>query len=256
MSPLIKQIAETHNIPVIQPVDKADLIRLLAPYRHILTGVVVAYGMIVPDEVLTHFSQGLVNVHASLLPRWRGPSPIEAALLSGDEATGISLMKLEASMDSGPVYNQVSRLITPQDTRLTLHHDLAALGAQTLSEHLASILDGQLTPMPQDESRATYCKLVQKSDGVIDWHQPAAMILRQIRAYLGWPGSRATLAGREVVITAAHLTHEAGPAGIVDTTPAGELIVYCKEGALIIDSLIPTGKREMSGADFARGYLR
>lgn len=211
--------------------------------------------MILPPIVLDHFSSGLVNVHASLLPRWRGPSPIEAAILEGDTETGVTLMSLAPAMDSGPIYTQAHLPLSDAETKPELYKSLAELGSQVLTQALPDILEGELTPEPQDEAAVTYCPLIQKNDGLIDWQQPAEQIARQIRAYLGWPGSRTEINATTVTITTAHPINLSGAPGEFLVTETGELLVYCQTGALIIDRLIPAGKREMSGQDFARGHL-
>ena len=252
--PLVKDIATKYDIPIIQPESKDNIRFLLKPYD-LSIGVVVAFGMILPKEAIGYFEYGLINAHASLLPRWRGPSPIEAALLHGDDKTGVTLMQIAPEMDSGDIYTQEEISLSGDETRLSLYDELSKMSASMLNNNLPKIIEGSMQAQPQDDSQATYTKLIKKSDGYIDWSQPAEYIERSIRAYLGWPGSRATIEERNATITAAHITPLTGPAGTPVVTEDKQLAIYCGKDALIIDSLTPAGKREMSGSDFARGYL-
>lgn len=255
MPPHVKKVAQDHGIPVIQPESKDQLAEKIGRYPDIDWGVVAAYGMIIPATVLDRFKGGLVNVHASLLPRWRGPSPIEAAILHGDDRTGISLMRLVAAMDAGPVYIQKTIGLDGTETRLWLQQRLAELGAETLRTHLDEIINGTLTPEEQDDSRATYTKLLGKSDGEIDWQQPAESIERRIRAFRGWPGSFTTIENVRVTIESARVIEAGGKPGNPDIID-GSLVIYASEKALLIDELRPSGKKTMSGQEFLRGYLK
>lgn len=255
-SPRIKTLADEAGIPVIQPSSKQELVQHLDHYPDITCGVVVAYGIILPPPVLEHFDNGLINVHASLLPRWRGPSPVEAVILHGDSQTGISIMRMTSAMDSGPVYTRATRNLESTETRLQLMEELAELGAATLHANLNSILDGSLEPEAQDESRATYTKLLRKSDGEIDWNQPAETIERQIRAYLGWPGSFTTIQDTPVIIEAAHVVEGSGQPGEPAVSEDGSLIVHTFDDALVIDRVRPSGKQAITGSEFIRGFLK
>lgn len=254
-APIIKTVAESHGIPVIQPASKDELLPLLEAYE-VDMGVVVSFGMILPAEVIDFFSGGLVNVHASLLPKWRGPSPIEAAILAGDNVSGVSIMRLEERMDAGPVYGFAEMPLAPEITQGEAYEELSQLGAETLTALLPGIINGEIDPIPQDEDSATYCKLIKKADGAIDWSKPALEIERQIRAYLGWPGSYGKIAGLPVTVTKVELLPTKGPAGKHFITESKELAVYCGQDALIVKSIKPAGKREMSGKDFLHGYLK
>lgn len=255
-SPRVKILADEAGIPVIQPSSKQELTQHLDNYPDITCGVVVAYGMILPSPVLEHFDNGLINVHASLLPRWRGPSPIEAAILHSDSQTGISMMRMISAMDAGPVYVRAIRDLEGTETRPQLMDELAELGATTLHTHLDSILDGLLEPEKQDESHATYTRLLRKSDGEIGWNQPAETIERQIRAYLGWPGSFTTIQGVPVTIEAAHVVEGSGQPGEPTVSEDGSLIVHASDGALVIDRVRPSGKQTITGSEFVRGFLK
>ncbi len=252
-SPAVKRLADAKKIPVFQPERLSD-IRAELEALDAGAGIVVAYGKIIPGSVLKLFPKGLINVHASLLPAYRGASPIEAAILNGDDETGVTLMKIDAGLDTGPTYDAAKLQLTGSKNRHDLYEELAELGADLVSAKLSGILEGNIIPVPQDNTRASTVGLIKKADGRLNWHKPAAQLEREIRAYLGWPGSRATIAGTDVIVTAARVSPSEGEAGVVYKTPAGELAVHTGEGSLIIDSLKPAGKREMAGAQFLTGH--
>lgn len=252
---MVKIIAEQHNVPVVQPGDKPQLTSSIKQYPHVKHGVVSAYGMIIPSDVLLGFEYNLINIHASLLPRWRGPSPIESAILSGDVRTGVTLMRLVEAMDAGPVYTQSVLELNGTETQPWLYRQLAELGSETLLQNLDGFLKGALQATPQDEEQATYSKLLRKSDGEIDWQRSATEIERQVRAFLNWPGSHTTVNGTRVAIEAAGIIEKTGTPGQPDIVE-DSLIIYAGENALLIDKIKPDGKNVMQGVDFARGYLK
>jgi methionyl-tRNA formyltransferase len=242
------------SIPVLQPTgplsELHDQLAGLMP----TAGVVVAYGKVIPANIRGLFPKGLINIHASLLPQYRGASPIETAILNGDDTTGVTLMRIDAGLDTGPTYDAAKLQLAGTETRLELYERLAELGAGLLAAKLGHILEGNIVPIPQDNTRASRVNLIQKTDGHIDWTKPAVRLEREIRAYLGWPGSRATIAGHDVIITAAHLSPADGPAGQAYRAPSGELAVYTGAGSLVISRLKPAGKREMTGPEFLTGH--
>lgn len=240
----IKYLADQHNIPVLQPQKVAQATEQIASVLP-THGVLVSYGEIIPKPVLDLFPGGIINLHPSLLPLYRGPSPIEAAILNGDSQTGVTLMKLSEEMDAGPVYAKKSVILNSNEDQLTLSGKLAAIGAHFLIEKLHLITSGFLQPVAQDESKATYTKLLKKTDGKIDWSLPAEIIERQIRAYLRFPRSRARISGHEVVITKAR---------VAASQADGALVKAAKPGWLEVLELIGPSGRKMSGADFLRGY--
>lgn len=252
ISPTVKVIAQKHDIPVWQPAKLRDItedIKQLQP----ATGVLVSFGKIIPQSTIDLFTPGIINVHPSPLPKYRGPSPIESAILHGDSETGVSIMQLSAAMDAGPVYSFASHLLKGTETQPELYETLSKVGASELVRVLPQIISGELQPTPQDESAATYCQLIQKSDGTIDWNKPAEQIVREIRAYKGWPGSRTTLGEIDVIITSAGavecigLSHEG--------VPLDHFTVPCGDGwCLSIESLKPVGKKEMPIQAFLAGY--
>ena len=243
--PTVKVLAQRHNIPVWQPNKLSDIaedVKKIGP----AVGVLVSYGKIIPQSVIDLFTPGIINVHPSLLPRYRGPTPIESAIKNGDKRTGVTIMQLSAAMDAGPIYVAQSYPLTGKETRPDLYRALADVGSDLLLETLPSILDNSLQPKPQDESQAVYCQLLKKSDAQIDPSTiSAAQGERLIRAHLGFPKSKLTIQGRECIITRAH----------VDTVQKTPLDVLCQDGAyLCIDELIAPSGRRMDAAAFLRGY--
>jgi len=246
----VKEIAQRHGIKkIFQPGNLAEIEHEIAALKPKL-GILVAYGKLIPDKFISLFPGGIINVHPSLLPVWRGPSPIETAILNGDKQTGISLMRLTASMDTGPVYAQTAVALGGSEDRLGLAHDLAEKGARFLVEKLPEIINGSIKPIPQDNSKASYSQLLKKEDGWLDKSRPAEVLERQVRANLGFPKSRIKLfAKHEVVITKAQVANP--PAGGEND---GRLIIKCNPGWLEILELIAPSGRTISGGDFLRGY--
>lgn len=242
----IGPIAKFHHIPVILPGEKPDL---AAKLKHHQTeaAVLVAFGQIIPQGVIDLFPAGIINVHPSLLPKLRGSTPIETAILDGMDETGVSLMKITAKMDAGPLYAQKKIALKGDETKFELAEKLNNAGAELLAAHLPDILAGSLEAKPQKEAGATYTRLLAKEDGVVDFGEPAEKIERKVRAYLGWPKSRAKIYGHEVVITKARVAKNTGD---------GELIIKCNPGYLEILQLTAPSGRSISGADFIRGYSK
>jgi methionyl-tRNA formyltransferase len=251
--PPVKRLALANGIPVLQP-DRVREITDSLQDLQATAGIVVAYGQIIPKSVIDLFEKGLINVHASLLPQHRGAVPIEDAILAGDIVTGVTLMRLDPGLDTGPTFDDAKLQLAGTENRLDLYERLSELGADLLAAKLPAILEGNMVAIPQNNSHATHCKRLTKADGDIHWGKPAAQLEREIRAYLGWPGSRALIAGTPVTITEAHIVSHHGPAGTAYRTPAGELAVYSTEGSLVIDRLTPAGKREMTGPAFLAGH--
>ncbi|HSH31922.1 MAG TPA: methionyl-tRNA formyltransferase [Candidatus Saccharimonadales bacterium] len=257
----IEAVAAAHDIPVLITTDVEEIKQRLSQYQAV-AGVLVAYGKIVPSAIINCFKRGIINLHPSLLPQFRGPTPIEQAILDGVTTTGVSIMQLSAKMDAGAVFAQRQLALSGHESKTELAGKLLQAGANLLIDHLPGILDGSLQPVPQDHTQATYTSLISKKDGLIDWAKPAEVIEREIRAYLGWPGSRTTLAGTDVTITAARVMSgnesrvsslELKP-GTVFKTDTKELAVACGQGTLVIDQLKPAGKPEMTGQAFLAGH--
>lgn len=243
--PSVKVVATRHNIPVWQPVklkDVADDIRALGTP----IGVLVSYGKIIPQSIIDLFTPGIVNVHPSLLPKYRGPSPIESAIKNGDDATGVSIMQLSAAMDAGPVYAAVEHPLNGNETRPELYHALADIGTNLLLETLPRVIDGSLQPTAQNDEQAIYCELLQKNDARLDLaNLTATDAERLVRAHLGFPKSKVTVDGRDLIITKAH----------VSTQQKTPLDLVCQDGAFLsVDELIAPSGRRMSAASFLNGY--
>lgn len=249
----VAEIAKEHDIPLFLPNRPSEIIDDIQSL-HADVAVLAAYGRIVSQEIIDIFPLGIANIHPSLLPKYRGPTPIESAILNGDEQTGVSIMQLTAGMDEGPVYAQRSLSIAPGEKKFDLYNRISDLASQLFFDTFPAIIDGSLSPKPQNDSDATYSKLIQKSDGVIDWSQSAVAIERQIRAYAGWPQSSTTLGDMDVVITDAHVAQigPAQPGQII--AEKRRLFIGTTSDSLEITSLKPTGKKEMPVAAFLAGY--
>lgn len=245
-SPAVKSLAKKAGIAVWQPSQVLEIGGKLKPLK-LDYGVLVAYGKLIPPAVLELFKGGIINVHPSLLPKYRGPSPIEAAILNGDRQTGVSLMKLTEGMDEGPVYAQATVDIPLDLDRILLGGYLASVGADLLIRKLPAILDGSLLPQQQNSRLASYTKLLTKADGQLKWSEPAPVIERKIRAYQGFPKPRAKIDGHQIVITKARLAESAAD---------GALVMACRPGFIEILELVAPSGRLISGADFSRGYQR
>ncbi len=258
----VKQAARAAGIAVEQPptLKTTEAQVTLAAYRPDLL-VVVAYGLILPRKVLAIPRLGCWNVHASLLPRWRGAAPIQRALLAGDAETGVDLMQMEAGLDTGPVLLEKRTPITREDTGGSLHDRLAALGAQVLADGLAHVLAGEtLASTPQTAEGVTYAHKLDKAEARLDFTRPAIELERQVRAFDPWPGSDAEIAGEALRIWAARaleLAHEAAPGSVLGAGREG-IDIACGNGALRITAVQRAGGKRIGAADYlnARPELR
>ncbi len=250
----VLELAEQLGLKTLTTADQKELTKLFGdrPLKSRL-GVVIDYGILIPQPVIDYFPVGIVNSHFSLLPLWRGADPISFAILNGDKKTGVSLMLIVEKLDEGPLLAQKALPLRPDVTTPELTDELVELSHRLLAESLPLYLSGQLKPRPQTGATATYSRKLTKQDGVIDWQKPAAALEREIRAYQGWPRSRTTLGSTPVVITKAHTAAGNGTPGSLRIENK-ELGVYTSEDALIIDSLIPAGKKEMPAIAFLAGY--
>jgi methionyl-tRNA formyltransferase len=209
--------------------------------------VVAAYGLILPQAMLDAPKRGCLNIHASLLPRWRGAAPIQAAILAGDSETGITIMQMEAGLDTGPMLLRQSVPITPETTTANLHDTLAAIGAKLVLDALES----EPLPEPQTEADATYAPKLSREDGRIDWSKPAEFIDRQIRAFDPWPGTFSTLAGSPLKIIAARPAIGSGPPG---TVLDNALCIACGRHAIRLTKVQLPGRTALDAEAFLRGH--
>ena len=263
-APAVKAAAEGLGLPVYQPASLKDSgvveqLRSLAP--ELIVGV--AYGQLIVAQVLAIPPRGVINVHPSLLPRWRGASPVAAAIVAGEEQTGVTIMLMDEGLDSGPILSQRVRTISATDTTGSLTEALAEEGADLLADTLPRWLAGEIDPKPQDESRATVCRRLSKADGLIDWAQTATEVWRQVRAYNPWPGARSFLDGKAMSFWHAWpLDAESGePPGTVIAAPDGlpanaqgaAFGVQTGHGVLAVLEAQRAGRRSLGSADLLRG---
>ncbi len=258
LPPVIKQVALSQGLVVVQPVSlkESSTIERLASFMPDLV-VVAAFGQILPPEVLALPKFGCINVHPSLLPRYRGPSPVATAILQGDDVTGVSIMLLDAGMDTGPILSQKEVPILAEDTTGSLSSRLAQIGAQLLLETLPLWLDGRIKPQAQDESRASYTKIIAKSAGEVDWRLPALDLWRRVRAFDPWPGCYTWWRGKRLKLIKV-VPWDMGKSGVPGkvlalSPPAPAVGVETGDGILGLVRVQLEGKREMSAEEFARG---
>jgi methionyl-tRNA formyltransferase len=253
----VKQCALALSVPVLQPVSLRDEgIQATLSSKAADIFVVAAYGLLLPAEVLALPRLGCVNIHASLLPRWRGAAPIQRAILSGDEQTGVSIMHMEAGLDTGPVYLRRATPIGPTETAATLHDRLAALGADALLEALPSIEDGSLHAVPQDAAQATYARRIEKREGRLEWTRPADQLERQVRAFNPWPVCETVWAGTSLRIWEARAMAGAAQssAGVVLAAGREGIDVATGDGVLRLLRVQRAGKTVVSASDFAHAH--
>jgi methionyl-tRNA formyltransferase len=253
--PAVKQTALAHSIPIIQPKslrngDSADRIEAWEPD----VIVVAAFGQILPEAVLGIPPSGCVNVHASLLPRWRGAAPIQAAILHGDRETGVTIMRMDAGLDTGPIIAQERIPILDDDTAESIFTRLSQLAASLLVDVLPGYVAGRIQPIPQDNGRATYAPTLKKGEGRLLFAAPAEQLARQVRAYHPWPGTHFFWAGQRIKVLAArpHPAQDGSPIGatsVVEGLPA----VQTGKGMLILERVQPAGRRPMDGRSFLNG---
>ena len=252
--PPVKRLALKLGLEVFQPDSlRSDVAvdRLRSCNPDVI--VVAAFGQILRKNVLELPPYGCVNVHASLLPRWRGASPINAAILHGDDETGVTLMKMDIGLDTGPVIASRSIPIPAEVSAGEISDQLAQLGGEMLNEYLPRYLAGELTPSLQDDSLSTYAPMLKKADGRLDFNQSAEQLARQIRAYNPWPGSFTEWRAKPLKVHQAHaIMEKSGPPGITtifNSLPA----IYTANGLLVLDLVQPAGKKQMDGTTFLNG---
>ncbi|MBI4673880.1 MAG: methionyl-tRNA formyltransferase [Chloroflexi bacterium] len=251
----VKEFALAHKLPLEQPRtlrnDAAQSI--LRAYQPDVI-VVAAYGLILPKTVLEISPHGCVNTHASLLPRWRGASPIPYAILWGDAETGVTLMQMDEGLDTGPILTARAIPIAPAETTATLTEKLARVGAQLVRDALPDYLEGKLAPIPQDSARATVTALVAKEDGLINWSEPCVDLERMVRAYQPWPTAYTYYHGEQFKILRASVSNQVTPELPGTVLRIGkDIAVATGHGILILNAVQLAGKRAMSAGEFARG---
>lgn len=259
-SPAVATLARERGIDVFQPeslrpAESVDRVRAAQPD----VIVVAAYGLILRQDVLTLPAAGCVNVHASLLPRHRGASPISAAILAGDAETGVCLMRMERGLDTGPVYACTRTPMLPTDDTPQLTERLAALGADLLATELPRIVAGATQPTAQDQRLATYAPRIERADARLDWTLSAAELHRRVRAYRGWPDAFTTWRGKQLKVLRARPLPDGEPTGIsapgtVIQHSADQVAVSTGDGLLELHEVALEGKRATDGAALARGY--
>lgn len=253
--PPVKKVAEEHGLVVFQPTglrDKVEVVRLAGLQPDAV--VVAAFGQILPREILDIPKFGCLNLHPSLLPRYRGASPIASAILAGDEETGVTIMLMDAGMDTGPVLSQKGVSLHGEDTAESLGSRLAQVGADLLMETLPQWGDGRLLPQPQKEEDATYTSPILKSDGEIDWHLPAAELARRVRAFYPWPGCFTRWRGKVLkILEVVALPGEVDPGRVVSLSAEPPVGVGTGDGVLGIHRVQREGKRPMPAAEFLHG---
>jgi methionyl-tRNA formyltransferase len=252
----VKELALEHGIEVRQPESlKGGETQQALAELHPDVMIVAAYGLLLPQEVLSMPRLGCLNIHASLLPRWRGAAPIQRAILDGDAETGVTIMQMDVGLDTGEMLYKLTTPITAEDNAGHLHDRLAELGARAIVEALQAIQAGTITPEPQDDTLANYAKKLNKAEAAIDWHQPAALIARQVAAFNPWPVAQTQLEEKVLRIWEAEALPEsvsAGPGSVVAEGKQG-IDVACGEGTLRLKRIQLPGGKPLSAAEFLNG---
>jgi methionyl-tRNA formyltransferase len=259
----VKRFAVEHGLKVAQPTslrrtgkypqEAAEAIDLLRATPHDVM-VVAAYGLILPQEVLDIPPRGAINIHASLLPRWRGAAPIHRAIEAGDVETGITLMQMDAGLDTGAMISEARTPISIDDTTATLHDRLAQTGAELIVAALRDLeRDGSLPSTPQPEEGTTYAEKIAKHEAALEWRRPAAELARQVRAFDPFPGAFGTLDGAAIKIWSAQPVDGSGEPGTIANVSADGIAVFCGEGALNLTQLQKPGGKRLPVRDFLTG---
>lgn len=253
----VKECAVAHNIPVFQPekIKKAEEVEFLKQYEADVF-VVAAFGQILSKEILDMPRLGCVNIHASLLPKYRGAAPIQWAVIDGEEKTGVTIMHMDEGLDTGDILLQEEIILDAKETGESLFNRLAVLGSDTIVKALELMEKGELTPVPQDHDMSTYAKMLNKKMGVIDFNNSAVVIERLVRGLNSWPSAYTYINGKTLKIWEAEVIADAleGQNGQVVKVSKDSFWVKCAEGMLEIMSLQLEGKKRMNAGEFMRGY--
>ncbi len=265
--PPVKLLALSHGIPVYQPAKIRTNEEVRAVFESIRPDacVVAAYGKILPEWMLAIPRFGCINVHASLLPKYRGAAPINWAIASGERETGVTIMQMDVGLDTGPMLAARALEIGPEEIAPTLSARLALLGRELLAETLPAIEAGKISPVAQDESAATYAPMLKREDGLIDWQMSATQIANRVRAFQPWPGTYTRFRGGRLILWRAHpietapLLETARLSGarlaqLIDIDKSGIVVACGEDSALRIEELQVEGKRRVAGRDFANGF--
>lgn len=255
----VKQLALTAGLPVLQP-EKARDEKFITELRALAPDLiaVAAFGQILPKAILELPRFGCLNVHTSLLPKYRGAAPIQWAILNGDAETGVTIMKMDVGLDTGAILTQRTTPIRDEDNAATLHDRLAQIGAELLVQTIPDYIAGKIPPQPQDAAQATHVGKIKKEDGRIDWQQSARAIWNRIRAFTPWPGAFTFLSGQPqpqlLKIWGAEMVSQLGAPGQILQVEKSGIIVGCGQDALRVTALQREGGRRMSAADFLAGH--
>jgi methionyl-tRNA formyltransferase len=257
-APAVKHAAVALDVPIVQPLKMKDGTLAAALREHDLDiAVIVAFGRILPAELLAIPRLGCINVHASVLPRWRGAAPIQRAILAGDRETGVTIMQMDVGLDTGPIHRVARTPIEPHETQGMLFARLAELGATALGEFLAGLGSAMPTPLPQPDDGIVHAPPLRKEEGVLDWSRPLRAVIDHVRGMDPWPTASTRRGGDELKLYGASPSNRARP----DAASPGEVVavdaqgvhVACGEGMVCIAELQPPGKRRMSATAYAAG---
>ena len=252
--PAVKLSAESLDLDIYQPesVNTQDSLEKIKDWNPEII-IVAAFGQILKSKILDLPPFGCINVHASLLPRWRGAAPVNAAILEGDDKTGISIMKMTEGLDEGPILNKKGIDIDPEETAGSLSDRLAILGADLLLDTLPPYFRGEISPQIQDHTQATYAPRLRKKDGFLDFEQPAEYLARKVRAFSPWPGTYTNWKEQRLIIHQSESAFVTSPGPGVFTIYEGKPSIGTSEGILILNSLQVAGKKRLSGQEFLLG---
>lgn len=253
----VKAVAVAHHLPVIQPDRLRDpgVVRAVAAWQPDL-GVVAAYGRLIPDTLLAVPRYGMINVHPSLLPRYRGAAPVHRAIINGDTETGVTIMRVVSTLDSGPMFARATRPLGPDETSDVVERDLAERGAELLVAVADQIAAGTAHEQPQDEAMATYAPRLTKEEGLIDWTRPARTIHDRVRGLYPWPHAYTYLDGSRLIILTTHVrpaTGDAAPGTVVEISRDAIEVATGDGGRIAIEAIQPEGKRPMRTRDYLAG---
>ncbi len=253
--PPVKLLAEGHGIPVLQParVRGPEFIEVMRELRPDLI-VVVAFGQILPKALLEIPRHGCINVHASLLPRYRGAAPINWCIINGEIETGVTTMQMDAGLDTGDMLLKKATPIGPDETAQALNDRLSVIGAEALAETLDLLVRDKLTPEEQNDLLSSYAPMLKKEDGLIDWDMEPQTIRNLVRGLTPWPGAYSFMGGKTLKIFRCRVAGGAGTPGTVLQADRSGLVIACRNGGLLVDELQLEGKKRLSAKDFLAGY--